>query len=100
MIDLHYWPTPNGKKVSIFLEETGTPYRLVPVNIGRGDQFKPDYLRLNPNHRMPAIVDHEPADGGGPLSVFEPARSSSTSPRRPANSGRRICAANTRSRNG
>ncbi|MBN9983710.1 glutathione S-transferase family protein [Rhizobium laguerreae] len=71
MIDLHYWPTPNGKKVSIFLEETGTPYRLVPVNIGRGDQFKPDYLRLNPNHRMPAIVDHEPADGGGPLSVFE-----------------------------
>ena len=52
MIDLHYWPTPNGKKVSIFLEETGTPYRLVPVNIGRGDQFKPDYLKLNPNHRM------------------------------------------------
>jgi len=71
MIDLHHWPTPNGKKVSIFLEETGTPYRLVPVNIGRGDQFKPDYLRLNPNHRMPAIVDHTPADGGGPLSVFE-----------------------------
>jgi GST-like protein len=71
MIDLHYWPTPNGKKVSIFLEETGTPYRLVAVNIGRGDQFKPDYLKLNPNHRMPAIVDHEPADGDGPLSVFE-----------------------------
>ncbi len=71
MIDLYYWPTPNGKKVAIFLEETGTPYKLVPINIGRGDQFKPEYLKLNPNHRMPAIVDHEPSDGGAPLSVFE-----------------------------
>jgi GST-like protein len=71
MIDLYYWPTPNGKKVSIFLEETGTPYRLVPVNIGRGDQFTPDYLKLNPNHRMPAVVDHAPSDGGAPISVFE-----------------------------
>ena len=60
MIDLHYWPTPNGKKVSIFLEETGTPYRLIPVNISVGDQFKPEFLKLNPNHRMPAIVDHAP----------------------------------------
>jgi len=71
MIDLYYWPTPNGKKISIFLEETGTPYRLVPVNISRGDQFKPDYLKLNPNHRMPAIVDTEPQGGGAPIGVFE-----------------------------
>ncbi|MEJ1159266.1 glutathione S-transferase N-terminal domain-containing protein [Prosthecomicrobium sp. N25] len=71
MIDLYYWPTPNGKKVSIFLEEAAIPYRVVPVNISRGDQFEPDFLRLNPNHRMPVIVDHEPADGGPPLSVFE-----------------------------
>jgi len=71
MIDLYYWPTPNGKKVSIFLEETGTPYRLVPLNISRGDQFKPEYLKLNPNHRMPAIVDTDPTDGGQPISVFE-----------------------------
>lgn len=71
MIDLHYWPTPNGKKVTIFLEETGTPYRLVPVDIARGDQFSPEFLKLNPNHRMPVIVDHAPADGGAPISVFE-----------------------------
>jgi GST-like protein len=71
MIDLHYWPTPNGWKVSIMLEETGLPYRLVPVNIGRGEQFRPEFLAISPNNRMPAIVDHEPADGGGPLSVFE-----------------------------
>lgn len=58
MIDLHYWPTPNGKKVSIFLEETGTAYNLIPVNISRGDQFKPEFLKLNPNHRVPVIVDH------------------------------------------
>ncbi len=71
MIDLHYWPTPNGHKITIFLEETGTPYRLVPVNIGRGEQFKPDFLAIAPNNRMPAIVDTEPRDGAGPLSVFE-----------------------------
>ncbi len=71
MIDLHYWPTPNGHKVTIFLEETGTPYRILPVNIGAGDQFKPEFLRIAPNNRMPAIVDTEPADGRGPLSVFE-----------------------------
>jgi GST-like protein len=71
MIDLHYWPTPNGWKVSIMLEETGLPYRLVPVNIGRGEQFRPEFLAISPNNRMPAIVDHEPADGSGPLSVFE-----------------------------
>lgn len=71
MIDLYYWPTPNGKKVAIFLEETGTPYNLIPLDIGRGDQFQPAYLKINPNHRMPAIVDHNPAGGGAPLSVFE-----------------------------
>src|SRR5580658_6487917 len=71
MIDLYFAPTPNGKKVTILLEETGLPYRLVPLDIGRGDQFSEAFLKLNPNHRMPAMVDNEPAGGGGPLSVFE-----------------------------
>src|SRR5689334_7394190 len=71
MIDLYYWPTPNGHKITIFLEEAALPYNIVPVNIGRGDQFKPEFLAIAPNNRMPAIVDHEPADGRGPLSVFE-----------------------------
>ena len=71
MIDLHYWPTPNGKKVTILLEELGTPYRIVPLQIGRGDQFAPEFLAINPNHRMPAMVDTEPEDGGEPLSLFE-----------------------------
>jgi GST-like protein len=71
MIDLHYWPTPNGHKVTMFLEETAMPYRIVPVNIGKGEQFKPDYLAISPNNRMPAIVDHQPMDGGEPISVFE-----------------------------
>lgn len=71
MIDLHYWPTPNGKKVTILLEELGLPYRVAPVHIGRGDQFTDAFLKISPNNRMPAIVDHEPADGGPPLSVFE-----------------------------
>lgn len=71
MIDLYYWPTPNGHKVTLFLEETGLPYRILPVNIGKGEQFKPDFLKIAPNNRMPAIVDHEPADGGEPISVFE-----------------------------
>ncbi len=71
MIDLHYWTTPNGHKITIFLEETGLPYRIVPVNIGRGDQFKPEFLAIAPNNRIPAIVDQAPADGGPPVSVFE-----------------------------
>jgi len=71
MIDLHYWPTPNGKKVTILLEELGMPYKVVPVNIGKGDQFTEDFLRINPNNRMPAIVDHDPPGGGAPISVFE-----------------------------
>jgi len=71
MFDLHFWPTPNGKKVTILLEECGAPYRTVPCNIGAGDQFTPEFLAMNPNHRMPALVDHAPADGGAPISVFE-----------------------------
>ena len=71
MIDLYYWTTPNGHKITMFLEEAGIPYKIIPVNIGAGDQFKPDFLAISPNNRMPAIVDHEPADGGKPLSVFE-----------------------------
>ncbi len=71
MIDLYYWPTPNGWKISIMLEECGLGYRTLPVDIGGGDQFKPEFLRISPNNRMPAIVDDEPAGGGGPLSLFE-----------------------------
>ncbi|THG40465.1 glutathione binding-like protein [Sphingomonas olei] len=71
MIDLHYWPTPNGHKITLFLEETGVSYRIIPVNIGTGEQFKPDFLKIAPNNRMPAIVDHEPSDGSAPISVFE-----------------------------
>ncbi|KAF1717311.1 glutathione S-transferase N-terminal domain-containing protein [Pseudoxanthomonas wuyuanensis] len=71
MIDLHYWPTPNGHKVTLLLEETGLDYTIKPVNIGAGDQFKPEFLAISPNNKMPAIVDHAPADGGAPLGVFE-----------------------------
>lgn len=71
MIDLYYWPTPNGHKITIFLEEAALDYRIVPVNIGAGDQFKPDFLKIAPNNRMPAIIDPTPADGGEPISVFE-----------------------------
>ena len=71
MIDLYYWPTPNGHKITIFLEETATPYRIVPVNIGRGEQFQPEFLKISPNNRMPAIVDTAPVDGGAPVSIFE-----------------------------
>jgi GST-like protein len=68
---VHYWPTPNGKKVTIFLEEAQIPYRIVPCDIGRGDQFETQFLKLNPNNRMPVLVDDEPLGGGGPISVFE-----------------------------
>ena len=71
MIDLHYWPTPNGWKISIMLEECGLPYRFVPVNIGKGAQFSADFLAISPNNRMPALVDHAPEGGGAPLAVFE-----------------------------
>jgi GST-like protein len=71
MIDVHYWPTPNGKKVTILLEETGLAYQIVPCNIGRGDQFTDAFLDISPNNRMPAIVDHDPMGGGAPISIFE-----------------------------
>jgi GST-like protein len=71
MIDLHYWPTPNGWKISIMLEECGLPYRVLPVNIGRGEQFQPEFLAISPNNRIPAIVDHDPPGGGEPVPVFE-----------------------------
>jgi len=71
MIDVHFWPTPNGKKVTILLEECGLPYRIVPCRIGQGDQFSDAFLKISPNNRMPAIVDHDPADGGAPIAVFE-----------------------------
>ncbi|MFJ2337746.1 glutathione binding-like protein [Pseudomonas protegens] len=71
MIDLYYWTTPNGHKISLFLEEAGLPYTLYPVNIGLGEQFKPEFLKIAPNNRIPAIVDHQPTDGGQPLSLFE-----------------------------
>lgn len=71
MIDLYYWPTPNGHKVTLFLEETGLDYQIHPINIGKGDQFDPAFLKIAPNNRMPAIVDHAPADGGEPVSIFE-----------------------------
>ena len=71
MFDLHYWPTPNGKKVTILLEELGTPYNVVPCNIGKGDQFTTGFLDICPNNRMPALVDHAPIGGGEPIHVFE-----------------------------
>ncbi|MCW2282834.1 GST-like protein [Rhodoblastus acidophilus] len=71
MIELFYWPTPNGHKITIFLEEAGLDYEIRPVNIGAGDQFKPDFLRIAPNNRMPAIIDHDPLDHQGPLPLFE-----------------------------
>lgn len=71
MIDLYYWTTPNGHKITMFLEEAGVPYALHGINIGKGDQFAPAFLEISPNNRIPAIVDNEPADGGAPVSVFE-----------------------------
>jgi len=71
MIDLYYWPTPNGHKVTMFLEEAQVPYRLVPINIGRGEQFGREFLQISPNNRIPAIVDPAPTGGGAPLPLFE-----------------------------
>ncbi|MEE3635457.1 MULTISPECIES: glutathione binding-like protein [Pseudomonas] len=71
MIDLYYWTTPNGHKITLFLEETGLPYRIHPINIGKGEQFAADFLKIAPNNRIPAIVDHDPADHQAPLSLFE-----------------------------
>ena len=71
MIDLYYWPTPNGHKISMMLEECDLDYTIHPVNINAGDQFRPDFLKLSPNNRMPAIVDHDPVGGGPPINLFE-----------------------------
>ena len=71
MIDLYYWPTPNGLKITVLLREIGLEYRLYPINIGKGDQFDPEFLSVSPNNRIPAIVDHEPEGGGDSISVFE-----------------------------
>jgi GST-like protein len=71
MLELYYWTTPNGHKVTMFLEETGLAYQLIPINIGKGEQFQPEFLKIAPNNRIPALVDPEPADGGAPISVFE-----------------------------
>jgi GST-like protein len=71
MIDVYYWTTPNGHKVTMFLEEAGIEYVVKPINIGKGDQFDPDFLKISPNNKIPAIVDHDPADGKKPISVFE-----------------------------
>ena len=71
MIDLYYWTTPNGHKITIFLEETGVPYNIMPVNIGKGEQFKSQFLAVSPNNRIPALVDRAPAGGGEPIAVFE-----------------------------
>jgi len=71
MIELYYWPTPNGHKITLFLEEAGLDYRIHPIDISAGDQFKPEFLAFSPNNRMPAIIDTAPADGGEPISVFE-----------------------------
>ena len=71
MFDVHYWTTPNGHKITIFLEEAGLPYNIIPINIGKGEQFKAEFLAVSPNNRIPALVDHAPADGGKPISIFE-----------------------------
>jgi GST-like protein len=71
MIDLHYWPTPNGHKITMFLEEAEIPYTIMPVNIGKGEQFTPQFLAISPNNRMPAIVDHAPLERGSAITVFE-----------------------------
>lgn len=71
MIELYYWPTPNGHKITMFLEEAGLAYDIHPVDISAGDQFKPAFLAFSPNNRMPAIIDTQPADGGESISVFE-----------------------------
>lgn len=71
MIDVYYWGTPNGLKIKLFLEEAGLPYRIIPIDIGKGEQFDPKFLKISPNNRIPAIIDHEPGGGGAPISLFE-----------------------------
>jgi len=71
MIDLHYWTTPNGHKITMFLEETGLEYKIFPVNIGKGEQFNAEFLAISPNNRIPALIDRAPKGGGAPIAVFE-----------------------------
>src|SRR6202011_3437000 len=71
MIDLYYWTTPNGHKITIFLEEAGVPYKIIPINIGKGEQFGKEFLATSPNNRIPSLVDHEPKGGAKPIAVFE-----------------------------
>ncbi len=71
MIDLYFWPTPNGLKLKLFMEESGLPYTIIPINIGKGEQFQPEFLAIAPNNRIPAMVDHDPPGGGAPISMFE-----------------------------
>lgn len=71
MLDIYFWTTPNGYKILLFTEEAGVPHTIKPVNISRGQQFQPDFLRISPNNRIPALVDHAPAEGKAPVSVFE-----------------------------
>ncbi len=99
MIDVYSWATPNGHKVHIMLEECGLPYRVHAVNIGAGDQFKPEFLKISPNNKIPAIVDQDGPDGQ-PISLFESGPSCCTSPAKPASSCPRTCAASTRCCNG
>ena len=86
MIDLYYWTAPNGYKITIFLEEAALAYKIVPVNISQGDQFKPEFLAISPNNRIPAIIDHEPKDGGNRSRCSNRAVSCFIWQRRPENS--------------
>lgn len=99
MYDVHYWPTPNGKKVTILLEELEAPYEIIPVDIGRGDQFTDAFLKMNSNHRMPVLVDRDPAGGGEPIAVLESGAILFYVAGRRADSGRRTLGSNTRSFN-
>jgi len=100
MIDLYFWPTGNGKKIVILLEELGLAYTIKPINIGRGDQLAPEFLKISPNGRMPAIVDDEPMGGGARISIFESGPIMMYLAERPDGSTHRIRAANTMSLNG
>src|SRR5262245_15603749 len=100
VIELYYWPMPNGHKITIFCEEAGIPYTIKPVNIQAGEQFKPDFLKISPSNRMPVIVDTEPADEGGPLSVFESGAILIYLAEKPESSCRKIYAAASRRLNG
>ena len=100
MLDFYFWTTPNGYKIAIALAEMGLPHRVIPVNIGKGEQFKPEFLAISPNNRMPALVDHDPKGGGAPLSVFESGAILLYLAEKTGQFIRRTCAAASRSRSG